>query len=232
MPPKGKSKKRKAPADPGGARSPRQKKTQAVSESRENFLMEPCPIRQISEEPFPAGQKATLAVLLARHLLTGQGGTYIKLPYDADAVRNQMSLPMLLDMSNADVGNTSSAAPRRVYQPQGLVRDVVPSAVFEDKFRETGFVPTQNILLVPILTEEEQKEWTSGEDAFLAKMSTTEWLSDVKRNFWVCDGATRWTLAKKYNMALHAMFLRPDICVLSASTIASGHNEGRPEHAL
>ena len=213
------AKKKRPPPPTKPALSPRAKKPRV--EARPNNLMAPCSIRQDTEQPFPEGQTLNLTNLLARHLLA-KNGAHIKLQFQPAAVRAQINLPMLLDLSNTNARH----AGQNEYVAAGLVRDVVPSAEFEEKFKETGFVPTQSILLVPILTDEEEDAWKTDEATFMTTMCTPEWLSDGKRTFWVCDGATRYTLSKKFDMALFAMFLRPDICELSASTIASGHNEG------
>ena len=218
--------KRKAAPSPKQSHKKAKGASQPGVESRgyDNKLMKPSKIRQTVEPAFPNDEEPNLKNLLNRHVLTAggvEGATMIKLSFSSSAVKEQITLPLLLDTDQITLPS------QPVYLPTGLVRDVVPNEEFEQKFRKTGFVATQNILLVPILSDEEQMEWLSDEDAFMKRMCTTEWLSDVKRTFWVCDGATRYTLANKYDMDLWAMFLRPDICFLSATLIASGHNEGR-----
>ena len=136
----------------------------------DNKLMKPSKIRQTAEPAFPNNEEPNLKNLLNRHVLTAggvEGATMIKLSFSRSAVKEQITLPLLLDTDQITLPS------QPVYIPTGLVRDVVPNEEFEQKFRKTGFVATQNILLVPILSDEEQMEWLSDEDAFMKRMCTS-----------------------------------------------------------
>ena len=114
----------------------------------------------------------------------------------------------------------------RHYVPTGLVQDVQPDAAFEKSLKEHGFKATDNITLVPILTPEEQAEYTKNPQRLDTLMRTSEWLQDKDRKFFVADGANRTTLSKKFNLEPFAMFLHPSIPFETLSYLAIANNEG------
>jgi hypothetical protein len=198
-----------------------------------DVLLEPCKVRQSLETLWDDGKEPSIPLSLDKYLIrasvNGDQTIAVRREFKPDQVRTQIRLPKLLtDWERLKEGDLLSSIPldHRTYEQGGLVRDVAPEHKFEQEFMRTGFIETFQIMLVPVLTPEEETEFLANSDAFVAKMSTFAWFDDTSRVYWVCDGATRYTLAKKHGKSVYANFLRPDIPFETASMIANTHNEG------
>ena len=84
-------------------------------------------------------------------------------------------------------------------------------------FHITGFVP--------YLTKAEEEAYVKDPAGFSATMATAEWLFHSKRSYFVCDGATRYTLCLANDFGLSAHFLHPSIPYYSMTKLAISSNE-------
>ena len=134
----------------------------------------------------------------------------------------------------------------RAYELQPLIRVVSPTDVFQHQFGVNKFSETKHIIVVPILSKEEEVEYkTLGWKEYGAKyFQDSTWLA--ARTYWICDGATRWTLCVKslflslfvgmqhclphtthrFNFDLRMVMLYPHVPELVAKRFAAVQNEG------
>ena len=154
--------------------------------------------------------------------------------FEEEAIRMKFSAPVTKNLSlpNLAVGTAQdlkdqmeSTIPRKV---SGLVRGIHVSPEFKTLFHEERFSPSYSIIVVPYLSAEEEREYKENPIEFNKKMcnKNRKWLSDPKRKFWVCDGATRFTLCKEFGYSLQCMFMHPRIPYHHACMLAIGSNEG------
>ena len=214
---------------------------QPVENAIAAFIMEPLstirrPIETVKGEDGGAPQ---LADLLAHYQLRGPNSTgglvgALKIGFENDEVQRRVRLPnMLKGWELKSPQELLEMDPQmREYVQEPILREIEVDPEFEEKFRTAGFIESLNVLLVPILTPEEEAAFLNDKDGFLTTMSTYAWLGDQNRMFWVCDGATRRHLSLKYKTRLWATFLRPDIPYSSAVTIASYQNEGKSRYIV
>ena len=201
-----------------------------------DVLLQPCRVRLECETLWDAeGSVPTIPVALDKYLIRAKvsadsaATVAVKRGFTPAQVQSQIRLPsMLTDWEKLSPGDTLDSIPlhMRTFAPCGLVRDVAPDPEFEKEFMTTGFIETFQIMLVPVLSTEEETEFLADPPVFLEKMASFEWFEHPTRVYWVCDGATRFTLAKKHGKGVQANFLRPDIPFETASMIANTHNEG------
>jgi hypothetical protein len=134
----------------------------------------------------------------------------------------------------------------RAYELQPLIRVVSPTDAFQHQFAVNKFSETKHIIVVPILTKEEELTYkTMGWRDYGAKyFQDIAWLA--ARRYWICDGATRWTLCVRslllslsvgmhhwltrtllrFNFDLRMVMLYPHVPELVAKRFAAVQNEG------
>ena len=154
--------------------------------------------------------------------------------FDAEAIRLMFAPPVTkhLSLPNIAIGSAKdlktqmeASIPRKA---SGLVRGIHISPEFRNSFYEEKFSPSYSIIVVPYLTPDEEDEYEKDPIKFDKKMchKNREWLKDPKRKFWVCDGATRFTLCTEFNYSIQCMFVHPRIPYHHACMLAIGSNEG------
>jgi len=186
--------------------------------------LRPCLVRRKctpDNGPRPTAQEVKQAYVVR----DATQGLAVVLKFTALDVRERVLLPELVQGTKAAV--LATPPEKRVWKREGLVRQAeLPSQEFETGFRDTGFDETTGtMLVVPVLSEAEQKEWLEGPAAFRAKMQK-DWLEDPLRHFWVLDGATRRQLCVKYEYGAVAMVAYPDIAYDNCYAVAINRNEG------
>lgn len=95
------------------------------------------------------------------------------------------------------------------YKHTALVRNNVAKQAFTKKFVQNKFNMQRYLLVVPVLSEAEDKEYVSSRVAFLHKMMQPAALK--KRFWWICDGANRWQLCKTLDYEANLAILDPSI---------------------
>ena len=193
----------------------------------------PCPIR---EQPGPNGEllhpvtgavvtpgASTLAYLESTYFVTdgGEGNkTYLVLRMDLAGIKTRVALPMMR------VGRSSLADVNATYTPTPIVRSISPEKEFEESFVQNKFSMTRHVVLVPILSVDETAEYASDRPAFRAKMRNVAW--HTNRNYWILDGATRWSLMVKHELPTWQYYVAdPCIPEQAAVALATQMNEVR-----
>ena len=95
------------------------------------------------------------------------------------------------------------------YKHTALVRNNVAKQAFTRKFMQNKFNMQRYLLVVPVLSEAEDKEYVNNRVAFLTKMMQPAALR--KRFWWICDGANRWQLCKTLDYDANLAILDPSI---------------------
>ena len=95
------------------------------------------------------------------------------------------------------------------YKHTALVRNNVAKQAFARKFMQNKFNMQRYLLVVPVLSEAEEKEYVANRATFLTKMMAPTALR--KRFWWICDGANRWQLCKNLDYEANLAILDPSI---------------------
>ena len=154
-----------------------------VANPRSNGLvyLDKTPMSKL-EEMYILSAKNANVIKLVKTMEHGEMTKYIHLPSMAVGQASA-----LLDQKKKGIAWT--------YQRKPLVRGVHPNSDFETNIKNNGFSATKSILVVPFLSSEEEKSYLSDPTAFRESMLEDAFY--IQRNYWIVDGATRFTLCTR-----------------------------------
>ena len=218
MPPK----KTKAKSDEPG--------TMDLTEKVQALVMEASAVRKPAENNATLlHPEATINQILQAYLLVDKSaGHPQRRVFTKEEVKTCIRLPgMLKDLHSLTPDEILDKSEKNmlVYSQRGLVREIEPTASFVTTFKQEGFIATQNILLVPYLTKAEEEAYLRDPEGYSATMATVGWLFNKKRSYFVCDGATRYTLCSANDFGLSAHFLHPSVPYCTMTKLAISSNE-------
>ena len=134
------------------------------------------------EEMYILSAKNAKVIKLVKTMEHGEMTKYMHLPSMAVGQASA-----LLDQKKKGIAWT--------YLKKPLVRGVHPNSDFETNIKNNGFSATKSILVVPFLSSEEEKSYLSDPTAFRESMLEDAFY--IQRNYWIVDGATRFTLCTR-----------------------------------
>ena len=203
---------------------------QSTTERMQALVMEASAVRKpVEDNADLLLRETTINQILQQYLLMDtSSGNPLRRVFAKDEVKACIRLPgMLKDLHTLTSDEIVAKGEKNmlVYAQRGLVREIEPTSDFETTFKLEGFIQTQNILLVPYLTKAEEEAYVKDPAGFSATMATAEWLFHSKRSYFVCDGATRYTLCLANDFGLSAHFLHPSVPYYSMTKLAISSNE-------
>ena len=212
------------------AAKPHKTDEQSTTERVQALVMEASAVRKpVEDNADLLLRETTINQILQQYLLMDtSSGNPLRRVFAKDEVRTCIRLPgMLRDLHTLTTEEILEKGEKNmlVYSQRGLVREIEPTSEFVTTFKQEGFITTQNILLVPYLTKAEEEAYVKDPAGFSATMATAEWLFHKNRSYFVCDGATRYTLCLANDFGLSAHFLHPSVPYYSMTKLAISSNE-------
>ena len=205
------------------AASPKKKSSSSKTKVIDRLYPSPLHTAAIAVSTGKPPKHPPVGVVLRHYTLLTMAGTPLQVTIAASHVKDRLNFPMLAEGDSSDLFEMDKK--RWKYKPHPLVRPVRPSVAFEQAFQENGFLATNPITVVPILTEAEETAYAEDPEEFEKLMVAGDWVSNKKRQFWIVDGANRFVLSKKYKQPMVANVLKPTLGYVDACFLASGSNE-------